>query len=258
MSDELEDIRLNNGTNKEIKKKYIVLSIALIILFILTIVIIRLISSDKKDEATFLEKSKVEAIKKDHILDTLNEEKYQKIIDKKAKKIIQKKLDLSTITQEEIPLPEEKSVKDKIKLKKEKISKITAADLFDMEKKKTTTKTSIKKVSVKKEQIKKEITKKVQTKRIFVKQPIVEKILTKKVQGFYIQVGAFSKQPSKILLANIKKNNFDFVVYQMKIKGILYNKVLIGSYKNRKEATKMLAKIRKLLNKPRAYILKIK
>ncbi len=91
--DELNDIKLtDNNTDNETKKKYIILSIALSILFILTIIIIRLISDDSKEDALFTAPS-TEQIKQDTILDAPNaNDKYEALINKKAKRTIQKQL----------------------------------------------------------------------------------------------------------------------------------------------------------------------
>ena len=78
-----------------------------------------------------------------------------------------------------------------------------------------------------------------QKKNIIVKQP--------KPTGIFIQVGAFTKQPSKSLLKKIKQANYKYIVYKMKVKGTFYNKVLIGPYKSRKEALKVINQVRQTL-----------
>ncbi len=207
---ELNDILLNNNSNNDNKRKYIILSIALSILFILTIIIIRLVSDDKEQDKLF-ETPKIENIKQDEILSgTDSNEKYQELIDKKAKQTIQKKLDLDTIIQEEIPVPETKEKPPKTEPKKE-----TTKDLFGMEKKQTAT--------VKKSvEVEKEVVKTIQKpKEKISPKEIVTPIQSKpsKVSGTFVQIGAFTKQPNKALLNKIKKAGYKYIIHKMNIKG---------------------------------------
>ena len=257
---DLDDILLENNsqTNNNNKKKYIYLTISLIILFILTITIIQLISEDTKENRLFV-KPNIEKIEQDNILSSTDaDKKYQQIIDKKTKKTIQKKLNLDTIVKKEIPLPKEK--KKTIKKNRTKKVKKTITDVFGMEQKPVIKKTikSIKKLKPRPKPKPKPIIKKIQkpiTKSVVKSKP---KIIPKKTTGTFVQVGAFTKAPSKKLLNTIKKYGYNYTIVKMTIKGRLYNKVLIGPYTNKQKTSKALSKIKKDLNNKNAYILKLK
>jgi len=231
----INDLRISSTTKTDSnKKQYILLGGALIVLFILTIVIIQLISYDKDDDKLF-RAPEIEKISQDNILSGQNSTiEYQKIIDQKAKKTIQKELNLDTIVQEEIPLPKvEKQLANKV------VVQDNINDIFEME-------TKEKKAII---PIKKPIPK-------VVKKTIIKNI-TKK-SGTYIQVGAFTKQPSTRLLNLLKQKNLNYIVYPMEIKGKLYRKVLIGPYPNKKIAKLKLNAIKQKLKRPSAYITVIK
>jgi len=90
---------------------------------------------------------------------------------------------------------------------------------------------------------------------------IAKKVFSKsktKLKGFYVQVGAFTKEPNKNLIKNLIKNNFQYVLYKVTIKNTLFTKVLVGSYKSRNKILPHLEKIRKISNNPKAYILEFK
>ncbi len=258
---ELNNILLDNKTNEN-KKKYILLGIALSVLFILTILIIRLISDDKKDNQSFISQE-IEKIKQDNIPDTPNvNEKYQEIVDSNVKQTIQKKLDLDKISQEEVPLPKVEQKPIKKIVKEEPIT-----DVFGMETKariKEKVKTSLKNTKQKQSVEIKEIDTIQETS---IEEPIkikpiqkqIKKTKTiKKVSGSFVQIGAFTQKPNKTLLNQVTKAGYTYIVHKMNIRGTIYNKVLIGPYKDRKETEEMIIKIKKDLNKPDAYILKLK
>jgi DedD protein len=237
---EMEDIRISDDTNID-KKRYIILSIALIILFILTIVIIRVISDDNKDDKLF------NNVKQDNLLSSKDaNERYQRLIEKKTKQTIQKELDINKIVKDEVPLPKI----DKQPKKLSANSKITEptkklpSDLFDMEKKPTVQEpktTTVKKNITTEKEIKKPKTK-----------PI------KSVAGTYIQIGAFVNKPNKSLLIQIKNKGFKYLIHKVKIKGTLYNKLLIGPYQNRAKANSVIKQVRKEFKNKNAYILELK
>lgn len=101
---ELGDILLQNSAksdSKENKKKYIILGIALVLLFVITIVIIRLITSDGANDVKFQEQSTLEQDK------ALNDEKiqqeYQQILNDKLKKVNENSVvEIPKETQEEL------------------------------------------------------------------------------------------------------------------------------------------------------------
>ena len=251
---ELKDILLDEDDEQSSKRKYIILSISLIILFILTIIIIRLISYNNDDKLF----TKPEPLKQDKIIqveDSNNQ--YDTLIQKNVQQTIQQKLDIKEITQKEVPLP-------KVETKKTKIKKIetTQTDVFGMESfPKAQPKSKVKPISKpqKKSIIvksKKNNIKKITKKTVVHKKSITPKI--KKVTGNYIQVGAFTKQPSNLLINNIKRLKYPYIIHKMKIKNIVYNKVLIGPYKSNKEILRVINKIKKDLKVPGAYTLRLK
>ncbi|MCK5111848.1 MAG: SPOR domain-containing protein [Arcobacteraceae bacterium] len=261
--DELNDIKLtSHSADSETKKKYIILSIALSILFILTIIIIRLISDDTQKDSLFTTPS-IEQIEQDNILDAPNSnEKYEALINKKAKQTIQKELDLKSIAKEEIPLPkveQEQNTKKHIK----EISN----DVFGMEKK---AKPVVEKIVEKVKEVKKPLTIKkpapvpIETKKITetpketIKTQPAKVVSLTKLSGSFVQIGAFTKTPNKTLLQKVTKAGYKYTIHKMNIKGTVYNKVIIGPYKDEAATRKALDKIRKDLNKPKAYILRLK
>ncbi len=287
--EQLDDIRLSphnmDTSNQESKKKYLILSGSLIVLFVLTIIIIRLMSQDEDEAKLFV--NNVEQIKEEKIFDTKDANaKYQELIDKKTKQTIQKELDIETIAKKEIPLPkEEESITNEEAATK--IIEESRGDVFGME-----TTTNIPKHTVKDlintleqnessepiqvndqievEEPKKIIKPKKQIKPVKeIKQPKVKPVKTvkkispslkepKRLTGTFVQIGAFSKPPSKTLLNKITRAGYGYKIHKMVIKGTLYNKVLIGPYKNKTEATKYIARIKKDLKINSTYILRLK
>ncbi len=257
--DELDDIKLtSNSTNNETKKKYIILSISLSILFVLTIIIIRLISDDSEENSLFKTPA-IEQIRQDSILDTPNaNEKYEALIKQKAKQTIQKELNLKSIAKEEIPLPK---VEEKVDTDKQ--IQESSNDVFGMEKK-------IKKqIEVKKIiPINKPVPIPVKTKKVIeapkkivkstIKQKPTKIVKPVRLIGNFIQIGAFTQLPNKILLKSVIEEGYEYKIHKMIIKGTTYNKVLIGPYKGEIASQNARDKIRKDLNKPKAYILRLK
>jgi DedD protein len=246
---DIANLHLENKKNVKIKK-YVVLSIALIILFILTIVVIKLISDDK-NELFDTSNNKNNILNEPDAVD-----KYQALIEKKAKQTIQKKLDLNDIVKKETPLP---NIETQVvqATKKANTKKTNLTDLFEMEKKKEDTKNKQKKNLTKEKtsKTKKEASK---TKKETLKIKNT-KVKTKlKVGAFYVQVGAFLNKPNIELLNKIKQHNLKYIVYKMSIQNKIYNKVLVGPYKTREAVDKDILNIKQLLNKPDAYVFEVK
>jgi len=264
----VEDIVLDNTSNTDNKKKYIVLGLGLVILFIITVLVIRLISNnDTEEQLNDVTKSKTEIVKEDILNKIDSNEEYQKVIDKKlaleeSRQIAEKqKKEMN-----EIIIPEEKidNVPLVIDTPKPKVQE--KRDLFELD---NASKKVVNKViseAKNKKQVIKEETKKVSTpkvlskpKRDIIVPPAKEKNFTKKstsLKGYYVQIGAFTKAPNKNLLKDISKKGYDYTVYKLTIKGRIYNKVLIGSYKSRSDATRKLSQIKIDFKNPNAYILK--
>lgn len=248
---ELDDIRLNQNNNN--KQKYILFGLSLVLLFLVTILTLRLLSEDKTKN-NFTDNN---LINEDKQLDV--ETKYND-----TKEIVKpyiantKTLDINKIEQDE----------ENIKVPKNEITTVEKkpiSDVFGLEKEQndvetitTETKETITpKIETKK--IVQEIVKKAEPKPI-AKETIVEskkESTTTNVNGIYIQVGAFTKSPDQVLLNKLKKNNFKYIMHKMDVKGTLYTKVLVGSYPSRVVAMEDLSKIKSNINK-NAYILRIK
>jgi len=232
---ELDDIRLNRGSNN--KQKYILFGLSLVLLFLITILTLRLLSEDKT---------------KNNFTDNnlITEESYKEV-STYTKEPLQtqqstKSLDINKIEQAEENIkaePEETTTQIQTKAQ---------SDLFELEKEKQKEEVVIETPKPKEPEVKKVIKKEIQKET---PKPIVKN--NSSVAGIYIQVGAFTKAPDKVLLAKLKKNNLNYITHKMEIKGTLYTKVLVGSYKSRVDALQDLSTVKKNFNK-NAYILRIK
>ena len=257
---DVEDILLDTSSSNNNKKKYIMLGFGLILLFIITVLVIRLISnSDTESQLNDTTKVNPEVVKEEILNKIDSNEEYQKVIDRKialeeSNKIVQKqKKEMN-----EILIPEQAIDNVPLVLDTPKQRIEPKRDLFELDKQTQQTK-SVKKVV--KEQIKAQPKPKVLSKprRDILVPPAKEKSFTKKataLSGYFIQIGAFTKTPNKNLLKSITTKGYSYSVYTLTIKGKLYNKVLIGAYKTRSEATRNLSKVKADFKNPSAYILK--
>jgi len=262
----LEDIEdYEDNPEHNTKKKYIILGFSLVVLFIAVIMIMRVLSNrDQEDKLqNDLTSTPSEIIKKDQVLDKIDS------VDKPKQSI---KDNLKRESKEEV-----KEKKEAVLPKEPVIDKII--DKKPIQKKK---------IEVKKEvfDIEKEIEKEIKPKKIEpkkIEQPKVEKVEPKpkianvpkrkivipppeevnfvetdktKISGFYIQIGAYGKKPSKKLLNKITQKGYCYTIYSVEVKGKMYNKVLIGAYPTKKLALKSIKNIRTDFGNPNAYILK--
>lgn len=247
---ELGDIMLNGASNNSgqsnetNKRKYLILGLVLIILFLLTIVIIRLLNSPSDDESfsnTQEKTNEEKSLENDSI-----EQQYQKIIDEKLKNIKEQ-----TNQTEEVNTEDSELNIDSIEQKEKKVEEEAAKpDVFGIKKEQ--------------EEAKKEVVKKV-TKPVVKKQEVKKQKTTKTVKkstntskpkGTFVQVGAFSKQPAKKYLEKIEKNGFNYTIYKVTVNGKVYNKVLVGPYNNRTKAEENMSIIKRKLNISSAFILR--
>lgn len=277
---ELDDIMLEGGNNtpvaKSNKKKYIALGLALIILFLLTMVAFRLLTNKSTNENTFVDNQ--ENIKQDKALNNDNIEKqYQKIINEKLKTIKNQKTELQnkqsskSMNLTEIEKEEKKVVisKDAKAVQKAKELK---KDIFEIKNgkrvaqpKKNDHNTNAVKVQPKKEIDK--ILAKTQPKITKVEKPVFKQptvvkkstptktAVTSKPKGSFVQIGAFSKPISKDYLSNIEAKGLSYTLYKIKIKDKMYTKVLIGPYRNKAHAQTSLPQIKEKLKISSAFIL---
>ncbi|RXJ84310.1 SPOR domain-containing protein [Arcobacter sp. CECT 8985] len=240
---ELGDIMLN-GTptptaNETNKKKYLILGLVLIILFLLTIVIIRLLNSPKKEDKSF---SNEPTKQEEQVLENDNIEKqYQKIIDEKLKNIKEQTQNAQTQQKTDEELSIDSLEKKEKKVKEEE----TKPDVFNVKEETKVQKEPV----VKKIQKPKTVQKAKTTKRSTPK-------VSSKPNGTYVQVGAFSKQPAKKYLEKIKSNGFKYTIYKVNVNGKIYNKVLIGPFNSRASAENNMPNIKRKLNISSAFILR--
>ncbi|XPV67660.1 MAG: SPOR domain-containing protein [Halarcobacter sp.] len=238
---EYSDLRLGEGSqrNEANKKKYLILGLVLVILFLLTIIIIRLLTNDSVENDSFSKTTE-----QNKVLENENiEEQYQKIINEKLKNIKEEK---------EQNILADKQIDDKLDLKKieeketvEKPKKVKP-DFYEVKKTKPV---ETKKEPVVKKQVVKQATKKVIPKKS------TNGTITSKPSGTFVQVGAFTKMPSDEYLNSISKKGFNYKVYKVSINNKMFHKVLIGPYKSRGQASLNINSIKKKLNVSGAFIL---
>lgn len=239
---ELGDILLQNSAksdSKENKKKYIILGIALVLLFVITIVIIRLITSDGANDVKFQEQSTLEQDK------ALNDEKiqqeYQQILNDKLKKVNENSVvEIPKETQEELKQLQEQE--EALPIQEEQ-----QPNPLNIVKEEEPIAEPIKKEEpvITKPAVKKEPT------------PVKTSTSTAATKGVYIQIGAFSKTPSDKYLSEITSKGYTFKLHKMTVQGKELVKVLVGPYSNRAQAQENLSNIRTTLGASGAYILEI-
>eukprot|EP01156_Anaeramoeba_ignava_P013917 Anaeramoba_ignava/a607776_20.p3 GENE.a607776_20~~a607776_20.p3 ORF type:complete len:336 (+),score=2.25 a607776_20:2657-3664(+) len=264
----LYDIKLDPDSNGKNRKKYIILIISLILLFTITIVVIRLISNNQEEDKLSNAGQPVQQIAKDNQLDKIKtDEEYQKIINKQNEEDELFKTEAAT-QKKELILPEPVKEASPVKIESKKVEE-TKKDLFGITKEtpevkapevQKTAETTIEK---KKEEVKKvfqQIEKPEPVKQVTVEAPKVTNFVKKEAaiaKGYYIQIASFTKKPADSFLNGITKKGYSYKLHQMDIKGKTYNKVLIGVYPSYSAAKERLPKIKKDLNAPGAYILKL-
>ncbi len=221
---ELSDIMLDKNSDKSSKmKKILLLSIALIILFLLILAGMRLFNKPE--------------VKKNKFNIVLPPEPTTKMDKQQNKDELFK----------QVPIIEENSTKtdnfnamvEKLK-QKEQQQEATKQKIQEETKKPTKAQNSVKKAlsTVKK-----------------VKPNTKTKV---KKRAVYVQVGVtFKEKPSKKYLKKITKAGYKYTLYNIKIAGKNATKILIGPYSSRKSAIKSIGKIKKEINKA-AFIYVVK
>jgi len=258
----LEDIEdYEDNPEHNTKKKYIILGFSLVVLFIAVIMIMRVLSNrDQEDKLqNDLAATPSEIIKKDQVLDKIDsvDKPKQSIKDNLKRESKEKKGTFVPESVEEIEKPikkEEKVKEEPIDIEKEIEKEIKKYDFLakKIEPKK------IEQPKVEKVEPKPKIAN-VPKRKIVIPPPeetnFVETDKTK-ISGFYIQIGAYGKKPSKKLLNKITQKGYSYTIYSVEVKGKMYNKVLIGAYPTKKLALKSIKNIRTDFGNPNAYILK--
>ena len=74
--------------------------------------------------------------------------------------------------------------------------------------------------------------------------------------GYFVQVGAFTKKPSDSFINSIRNAKLKYKIYQHEVKGVLYNKVLIGPYSSKESAAQSVGTIKESLNITNAHVVK--
>ena len=124
-----------------------------------------------------------------------------------------------------------------------------------IEEKKTVQKEQVKQPVEKKTPVVKEtVEKKVETKKSV--RDLVDNSSSEMVNGFFIQVGAFTRKPSDSYINTIRNAKFKYKIYQEEVKGTVYNKVLIGPYSTRAAAAENIEDVKQKLDLSSAFIVK--
>ena len=242
---ELGDILLSEKQNPADKKKYIILGLSLVALFILTIIIIRVISSPSTENEIVEEK--VEKVPEDKVEKDMTdiEKQYQDIINQKLKNLRENSEDEIESNQNTgIDINELEKKEQAIDKPQEELApkqSATKQDVFGMEKTEADNEPKV---------VEKKVVSKPKA------SPTVSNAI--KPKGYFIQIGAFSRSPSKTLLNSINQSGFKYVLYDVEVKGRNFTKVLIGAYPSKASASKDLGLVRSVLKVPGAYVLYLK
>lgn len=246
IDNELGNIMLDNpGVNEESnKKKYLILGLILVILFLLTIIVIRLLTdTSKEDNFTANKTDPVEAkITKE---ESNIEENFQKIMNERIKK---DNVEKEITSEEKIDaINEEKEIEEEVETQ-------NSNEILDETIKKIEAQITPEKKPVVKKVVQKKVVEKKETKQSV--KELVKNISSSAPKGYFVQIGAFSKKPSNSYISKIKNANLKYKIHQVEVKGKLYNKVLIGPYSSRASANENIENIKSKLNLSSAYILK--
>lgn len=257
---ELENIMLgsSNFTNEENKKKYLILGVVLVVLFLLTIIIIRLLTSDSSKEDSFTSNGAKSTETRSLSDNNAIEENFQKIINDRAKKDSEQIVDPNRLSAEErlntIQTNEESPVLERGNFQEEPTNQATISNETLDE---TIKKIEEKKVAAVKEPVKKEVVQaKVEPKKSI--QDLMGNTNTEMStgSGYFVQVGAFSKKPADSFINSIRNAKLKYKIYQHEVKGVLYNKVLIGPYSSKESANQSVGTIKESLNITNAHVVK--
>ena len=243
---ELGDLILDEENNDNDKKKYIILGLALLLLFVLTILIIKLMGSfdDTKNENSLIQPQQ-ETIGQDQALDNDEIEKqYQNIIKKKMEEIKQEEqIQDNTAVAQETETPAQQPQTTNLEEKSEEIIQ----KLKTEEKVLPDTPIVPKKEAV------------VVPKKHVTQKPAVtdfsQSVSNVKPTGVYVQIGAFSKEPNKKFMDNIVQNGYKYKLYSVEIKDKTYVKVLVGPFDSSAQAKEELPNIKARLNANSAYVI---
>ncbi len=285
---ELDDIRLNKDSSN--KQKYILLGFILVLLFLITIVTIKLVSEPKNGNP-FGQTDAVDEKKMENGISTVmppqpadtNETKgldIDKIIQSEDNVNVKPEVPAQTVATENKPAEgdifgiakEKNNAEAPVKLTNEPVVakpvEPKKTEVVTQGQNTTTTdniptKATIKNSAVIKEAPIKPKVQKEPRKDIIKKFDIAEKNgqkATPSVQTnqmlngpIYIQVGVFATVPDKALIVQLQKNNYKYTFQKLEKDGKQYSKLLVGSYNSKDKALEDLVKIRNEIN-PKAFI----
>jgi DedD protein len=255
----------NNGEDN--KKKYLILGILLVVLFLLTIIIIRLLTSDSKKEDQFTSNNNSSEMRTLSENSNAIDANYQKIVDTdRARKESNETM---------VPLPNATSTDTKLNTIQEanqanntpSVNETYQAEaknsISNQEMDDTIKKIEEKKANKKEETVQKTPTAKTESKKSI--KDLVEGNSTSSstaqnfssgANGYFVQIGAFSKRPSESYLNSITKEGFKYKVIQEEVKGTMYNKLLIGPYSSSSTASSSVSTIKEKLNVTSAFVVK--
>lgn len=266
---EFDNIMLENPTfgnnGEDNKKKYLILGILLVVLFLLTIIIIRLLTSDSKKEDQFTTNNSSSEMR------TLSEN--SNAIDANYQKIVDTNKERSSANEQQpmIPLQNNTSSTDTklntIAETNQTQNTPSINETYQAEAKNSISNEemdqTIKKIEEKKA-TKKEVVEKAKTEPKKSIKDLVEGNSTSSTaqnfssgtNGYFVQIGAFSKKPSENYLNNITKQGFKYKIIQEEVKGTMYNKLLIGPYASNSTASSSVSTIKEKLNITSAFVVK--
>lgn len=255
-NNEFDSLILEKRSNRsDNKKKYLMLGAILLVLFLLTVVIVGLLSNkDKKGDPFMpqdLSSSDTNISKESSI-----EESYQKILDDTNRKSAEQSLE---DIKENDSLDNLNSIKEIVQEPKE--TTITNEDLDKtiqkIEEKKSlapVVKVEEKKAPSTQNEPKKSIRELVEGKSTQNSATKAVETTTSTSKGFYVQIGAFKNRPDSAYLQKIKQNGFEYKI----IEESNLNKLLIGPYSSRANANTQMPNIKTKLNIQSAFIKEVK
>lgn len=262
---ELEDILLSANSSSQDKKKYIVLAGSLVVLFLIILILIKVFSGSPQEDT--LTKAP-EPIAQDKALEGQSiEQEYQRIINERLKKLQEQKeaeqSQTPTQTEQVQTTQEQPAEVQQPVVVEEPVQETPVAPV------KETIKESVKQPIAEKKVVQpapaqKTVAPKADTKALFnqtTTTPVSSATKTattntsSNLKGFFIQVGAFSKEPSNDFLNKIKSKGYSYKVFKDTVNGVTYNKVLVGPFNSRTEAESNSTGVKKALELNSAFIL---
>lgn len=283
---ELDNIMLGSSiSNEDNKKKYLILGIVLVVLFLLTIIIIRLLTNEAPKEDQFTSNSATSTeMKKLSESDNI-EQNFQKIINERVKKDANEPMvpevqgNTSGTTNGRVEDSGSTKAFENLQKEAENYNPNTSGisdEAIDQTIKKVEKSKSINKekpsVKQKEEVLPKEdtVVKKVETKRSSIKDLVESPSSSSSTStatandtsssnvssGYFIQIGALTKKPTEGFINNIRNAKLKYKIYQDTVNGVSYNKVLIGPYSSKAAASENVEDVKQKLNVSSAFVVK--